>query len=70
MEEGLAVEQAGDLLADTLGHLLDDGGVAEEGDRHPEALGGASFGGPAARWGPRNEVESLGMLIRSASQIT
>jgi len=32
VEEVLAVEQAGELLADTLGHLLDGGGVAEEGD--------------------------------------
>ena len=46
VEEVLAVEQAGELLADTLGHLLGGGGVAEVGDGYPEALGGASFGGP------------------------
>jgi len=34
LEGFFAAEQAGELLADTLGHLLDGGGVAEEGDGH------------------------------------
>jgi len=39
MEEGLAAEHSSELLADTLEHLLDGGGVSEEGDSHLEALG-------------------------------
>jgi hypothetical protein len=44
VEEGLAAEHDGRLLADTLQHLLDGDGVAEEGDGHPEALGGCLIG--------------------------
>ena len=40
VEEGHAAEQAGELLADSLGHFLDGGGVAEEVDGHLVALGG------------------------------
>jgi len=40
VEEVLAVEQAGELLTDTLGHLLDGGEVAEEVTDIFEALGG------------------------------
>ena len=40
VEEVLAAEQAGELLADTRGHLLGGEGVPEEGDGHPEALWG------------------------------
>ena len=39
MEEGLAPEHGGELLADALEHLLDGGGVADESSRHLEALG-------------------------------
>merc|ERR1719326_2501505 len=39
MEEGLAAEHSSELLTDALEHLLDGGGVAEEGDGHLEALG-------------------------------
>ena len=40
VEESLAVEQAGKLLADTLGHLMDGDGVTEEGDGHIVVSGG------------------------------
>ncbi len=40
MEEGLAAEHGGELLADAAEHLLDGGGVADEGGRHGEADGG------------------------------
>jgi len=38
MEERLSAEHSGELLADTLEHLLDGGGVTEEGNSHLEAL--------------------------------
>jgi len=38
MEESLATEHGGELFADTLEHLLDGGGVSEEGDSHLETL--------------------------------
>merc|ERR1712195_437683 len=38
MEEGLAAEHSSELLADTLEHLLDGGGVSEEGNGHLESL--------------------------------
>merc|ERR1719272_2726186 len=38
MEEGLAAEHSSELLADTLEHLLDGGGVSEEGHGHLESL--------------------------------
>jgi hypothetical protein len=40
MQEGLAAEHGGELLADALKHLLNRGGVADEGGGHLEALGG------------------------------
>ena len=39
VEEGLATEHGGELLGDALEHLLDGGGVADEGGGHLEALG-------------------------------
>ena len=39
VKEGLAPEHGSELLADALEHLLDGGGVAQEGRRHLEALG-------------------------------
>merc|ERR1712195_74702 len=38
MEEGLAAEHSGELLSNTLEHLLDGGGVSEEGHGHLESL--------------------------------
>merc|ERR1719360_368179 len=38
VEEGLAAEHGGELLTNTLEHLLDGGGVAEEGHGHLETL--------------------------------
>merc|ERR1712073_215616 len=38
VEESLAAEHSGELLADALEHLLDGGGVTEEGNSHLEAL--------------------------------
>mmetsp|Transcript_11297 Transcript_11297/g.27580 ORF Transcript_11297/g.27580 Transcript_11297/m.27580 type:complete len:367 (+) Transcript_11297:16-1116(+) len=40
VEERLAAEHGGELLGHALEHLLDGGGVADEGGRHLEALGG------------------------------
>merc|ERR1711881_75231 len=39
VEEGLAAEHSGELLANALEHLLDGSGVSEEGDGHLESLG-------------------------------
>merc|ERR1712073_123799 len=38
VEEGLAAEHGGELLTNTLEHLLDGSGVTEEGNSHLEAL--------------------------------
>ena len=40
MKEGLSAEHSGELLSDSLEHLLDGSGVSEEGDGHLETLGG------------------------------
>ena len=42
VEEGLAAEHGGELLGHALEHLLDGGGVTDEGAGHLEALGGMS----------------------------
>ncbi|GIX60839.1 cell differentiation protein [Babesia caballi] len=39
VKEGLAPEHGGELLRHTLEHVLDGGGVADEGDGHLQALG-------------------------------
>ena len=39
MEESLSSEHSGELFGDSLEHLLDGGGVTNEGDRHLETLG-------------------------------
>ena len=39
MKESLPPEHGCELLADTLEHLLNGGGVADEGGRHLESLG-------------------------------
>jgi len=38
MEESLSSEHSSELLGDSLEHLLDGGGVTNEGDRHLETL--------------------------------
>ena len=40
VEESLSAEHSSELLANTLEHLLDGGGVTEEGNGHLETLGG------------------------------
>merc|ERR1711881_804823 len=42
VQEGLAAEHGGELLGDALHELLDGGGVADDGGRHLQALGGMS----------------------------
>ena len=39
MKEGLAAEHSREVFSDTLEHLLDRSGVAEETDRHLQTLG-------------------------------
>jgi len=39
MEESLSSEHSSELFGDSLEHLLDGGGVTNEGDRHLETLG-------------------------------
>jgi hypothetical protein len=39
VEESLAAEHGGELLTNTLEHLLDGGGVSEEADSHLQTLG-------------------------------
>merc|ERR1712151_758728 len=38
MEEGLSSEHGGELLTDSLEHLLDGSGVSEESDSHLKSL--------------------------------
>merc|ERR1719503_367581 len=38
MEEGLSSEHSGELLSNSLEHLLDGGGVSEEGNGHLKTL--------------------------------
>merc|ERR1712232_1162702 len=38
MEEGLSSEHGGELLSNSLEHLLDGSGVSEEGNSHLESL--------------------------------
>merc|ERR1712167_169021 len=62
MEEGLAAEHSSELLTDALEHLLDGGGVTEEGDSHLEALGwDVADGGLDVVGDPLNEV--AGVLV-------
>merc|ERR1711881_274693 len=63
MEEGLAAEHGSELLADTLEHLLDGGGVSEEGDGHLESLGwDIADGGLDVVGDPLNEVRGVLVL--------
>jgi len=63
VEEGLSSEHGGELLSDTLEHLLDGGGVSEEGDGHLESLGGdIANGGLDVVGDPLNEVRRVLVL--------
>merc|ERR1719174_1947688 len=57
MKEGLSSEHLGELLSDTLEHLLDGGGVSKEGDGHLESLWwDVANGGLDVVGDPLNEV--------------
>merc|ERR1712151_643346 len=57
MKEGLSSEHGGELLTDSLEHLLDGGGVTEEGNSHLESLWwDIADGGLDVVWNPLNEV--------------
>merc|ERR1712195_109759 len=63
MEEGLSSEHGGELLSDTLEHLLDGGRVSEESDGHLESLGGDITDGRLDVVGnPLNEVRGVLVL--------
>merc|ERR1719195_2412755 len=63
MEESLAAEHSSELLTDTLEHLLDGGGVAEEGNSHLETLGrDIANGGLDVVGDPLNEVRGVLVL--------
>ena len=63
MEEGLAAEHGGELLTDTLEHLLDGGGVSEEGHGHLESLGwDVADGGLDVVGDPLDEVRRVLVL--------
>jgi len=63
MEESLSSEHSGELLANTLEHLLDSGGVSEEGHGHLETLGGdITDGGLDVVGNPLNEVRGVLVL--------
>ena len=62
MEEGLATEHSGELLANALEQLLDSGGVADEGSGHLEATGrDIADGNHDVAGDPLNEV--AGVLV-------
>merc|ERR1712100_734021 len=63
MEEGLSSEHGGELLSDSLEHLLDGGGVTEEGNCHLESLGGdVADSGLDVVGDPFNEVRGVLVL--------
>ena len=63
MEEGLSAEHSGELLANSLEHLLDGGGVSEEGHGHLETLGrDIADGGLDVVGDPLNEVRGVLVL--------
>merc|ERR1712195_30906 len=63
MEEGLAAEHSGELLSNTLEHLLDGGGVSEEGHGHLESLWwDVTDGGLDVVGDPLNEVRRVLVL--------
>ena len=63
MEEGLSPEHSGELLSHSFEHLLDGGGVADEGDGHLEALGwDVADGGLDVVGDPLDEVRRVLVL--------
>mmetsp|Transcript_8202 Transcript_8202/g.9916 ORF Transcript_8202/g.9916 Transcript_8202/m.9916 type:complete len:398 (+) Transcript_8202:217-1410(+) len=63
MKEGLSAEHSGELLADSLEHLLDGGRVTEEGHGHLETLGGdIADGGLDVVGDPLDEVRGVLVL--------
>ena len=63
MKEGLSAEHSSELLTDSLEHLLDGGGVSEEGDGHLETLGrDIADGGLDVVGDPLNEVRGVLVL--------
>jgi len=63
MEECLSSEHAGELLSNSLEHLLDGGGVTEEGNGHLESLWwDIANGGFDVVWDPFNEVRGVLVL--------
>ena len=63
VEERLAAEHGGELLGDTLEHLLHGGGVADESTSHLEALGGdVAHGGLHVVRDPLDEVGGVLVL--------
>ena len=57
MKESLSSEHLGELLSDSLEHLLDSGGVTKEGNCHLEALWwDVTDSGLNVVWDPFNEV--------------
>ena len=63
MEESLSSEHSSELLADSLEHLLDGGGVTEEGNGHLETLWwDIANSGLDVVWNPFNEVRGVLVL--------
>merc|ERR1712066_897710 len=63
MEEGLSSEHGGELLTNSLEHLLDGGGVTEEGNGHLETLWwDIANSGLDVVWNPFNEVRGVLVL--------
>jgi len=63
MKESLSPEHSGELLGDSLEHLLDGSGVTNEGDRHLEALGrDITDGGLDVVGDPLDEVRGVLVL--------
>merc|ERR1719460_2947321 len=63
MEEGLSSEHGGELFSYSLEHLLDGGGVSEEGNGHLESLWwDIADGGFDVVWDPLNEVRRVLIL--------
>merc|ERR1712201_39547 len=63
MKESLPPEHGGELLGDSLEHLLDGSGVTNEGDGHLETLGGnITDGGLDVVGDPLDEVRGVLVL--------
>ena len=63
VEEGLSSEHGGELLTNTLEHLLDGGGVTKEGNGHLETLGWDIANSRLdVVWNPLNEVGGVLVL--------